>query len=438
MGLYVVKMPDIGEGIAEVELVAWHVAVGDAVTEDQTLADVMTDKASVEIPSPVSGRVASLGGKVGEVLAVGSALISIETAAEAGAPTSAPAAAPAAPESTQSSSVAAPPAAGLAVRPAVEDKIGAAPDQAPTVARAPTNVPSSPARVLASPSVRQRALEAGVRLQYVTPTGRAGQVTHADLAAFIAGGGTASGGASAPTAHRPRGQDVQIPVIGLRRKIAQRMQEAKRRIPHFSYVEECDVTELESLRAQMNARWGDSRGRLNPLPFIARAVVLATAEFPQVNARFDDEAGLVTRSGAVHLGMATQTDAGLVVPVVRNAENLSVWQLAREVSRLADSARRGKATRDELQGSTITITSLGALGGIVSTPVINYPEVAIVGVNRIVERPMFRAGQVTARLLMNLSSSFDHRVVDGMDAARFIQAVRAYLEAPALLFVNEE
>src|SRR5665647_1463564 len=233
-----------------------------------------------------------------------------------------------------------------------------------------------------------------------------------------------------------RNDEVAVPVIGLRRKIAQKMQDSKRRIPHFTYVEEIDVTELEALRTKLNAKWGAQKGRLTPLPLLMRAVVLALRDFPQINARFDDDAGVVTRSGAVHLGIATQTEAGLMVPVVRHAEARDLWACAAEITRLAEAARTGKATREELSGSTITITSLGALGGIVSTPVINAPEVAIIGVNRIVERPMIRGGAVVARQMMNLSSSFDHRVVDGLHAAEFVQAIRGLLECPATLFVE--
>jgi 2-oxoisovalerate dehydrogenase E2 component (dihydrolipoyl transacylase) len=226
-------------------------------------------------------------------------------------------------------------------------------------------------------------------------------------------------------------------VIGLRRRIALQMQEAKRRIPHFSYVEECDVTEVEALRATLNAREGATRGHLTLLPLLVRALVLALREFPQINARFDDEAGVLTRHGAVHLGVATQTPHGLLVPVLRHAEALDLWSIAAEVARLAESARAGHSTRAELSGSTITVTSLGPLGGIVTTPIINRPEVAIVGVNRIVERPVVRGGQVVVRRTMNLSSSFDHRVIDGSDAAAFVQAARARLEQPALLFVPD-
>jgi 2-oxoisovalerate dehydrogenase E2 component (dihydrolipoyl transacylase) len=311
---------------------------------------------------------------------------------------------------------------------------------APAVSRPAAPAASAPAlpraageRPLASPAVRHRAWELGIALQFVPGSGPAGRITHADLDAFVAAGGRP---AAAASGLQPRHDEQVLPVIGLRRRIAQKMQEAKRRIPHFSYVEEVDVTELEALRTQLNDRHGETRGRLTVLPLLVRAIVLAVRELPQVNARYDDDAGTVTRFGAVHLGIATQTDNGLVVPVLRHAEARDPWDAAAEIARLAQAARGGKATRDELGGSTITITSLGALGGIVTTPVINHPEVAIVGVNRIVERPVMRGGAVVGRMMMNLSSSFDHRVVDGMDAARFVQAVRARLEAPALMFVE--
>ena len=288
-------------------------------------------------------------------------------------------------------------------------------------------------RPLASPSVRRRALDMGVDLRLVHGSGPAGQISHADLEAFAAGPGPVLGGN--PQYVERHGEEA-IPVIGLRRKIAQKMQEAKRRIPHFSYVEEVDVTELEQLRQQLNKIHGATRGKLTLLPFLARAMVLALRQFPQINARYDDDAGVVTRYEAVHLGIAAQTDGGLMVPVLRHAESLDLWASAAGIARVAEGAKTGKLGREELTGSTITLTSLGALGGIVSTPVINHPEVAIVGVNRMVERPMLKNGQVVARQLMNLSSSFDHRVVDGMDAAQFIQAIRALLETPALLFVD--
>ena len=434
MSIHVIKMPDIGEGIAEVELVAWHVKPGDAVVEDQALADVMTDKASVEIPSPVVGTVLSLGGNVGQTLAVGSELIRIEVAGEVRAPEEA---APA--KSSASASASAEPATPTATATAHE---ATAPTswsaQSRPAPAAPTSPMGSQDRPIASPSVRRRAWELDLDLHDVPGTGLGGRIMQADLDATAAKRGSAGlrAGARPPPTGVERLGEQAIPVIGVRRKIAQKMQESKRRIPHFTYVEEIDVTELEALRARLNVQWSGQRAKLTVLPFLVRAVVRAVREFPQVNARFDDEAGIVTRHGAVHVGIATQTEVGLMVPVLRHAEALDLWQTAVEVMRLAAAARGGKMTRNELTGSTITITSLGALGGIVSTPVINHPEVAIVGVNRIVDRPMMRSGAVVPRMMMNLSSSFDHRVVDGIDAARFVQALRASLELPATLFIE--
>jgi 2-oxoisovalerate dehydrogenase E2 component (dihydrolipoyl transacylase) len=424
MGERTIKMPDIGEGIAEVELVAWHVKPGDTVAEDQALADVMTDKASVEIPSPVAGQVTWIGGAEGTVFAVGAELVKIETAGEAAAPARAPAQ-PARP---------APPAAAKAAPPA----------PAPRAASVAAPMPAAPSgdRPIATPSVRRRAWELGIDLAQVTPSGTAGRVMQADIDAHAKAHPSAPRAMSTPTAATPaspsgtpRSGEESIPVIGLRRKIALKMQEAKRRIPHFSYVEECDVTELEALRGALNTQHGDARGKLTLLPFLMRAITVAVVEHPSVNATFDDEKGVLTRHAPVHLGIATQTDAGLMVPVVRHAEALDLWQSAAEVARLAAAARAGSITRGELSGSTITITSLGPLGGIVTTPIINAPEVAIVGVNRIVERPLVRGGAIVPRLLMNLSSSFDHRVVDGHGAALFVQALKRLLETPALLFV---
>jgi 2-oxoisovalerate dehydrogenase E2 component (dihydrolipoyl transacylase) len=461
--VHVIKVPDVGEGIAEVELVAWHVKPGDVVAEDQGLADVMTDKASVEIPSPVAGRVLALGGEVGRMLAVGSELIRIELSATTveGAKEAREAPAIRAVEETAQEAKAAVPVparSGLTVQaPLPQPMPGGGPLRAVAAAAAasgpaPTAASSRPtmatgsagdgARPIASPALRRRAWELGIDLRDVVPTGTAGRITQADLdaaaAARTAGAPQAAPAPSAGAVPAPVGRDDKqaIPVIGLRRRIALQMQEAKRRVPHFSYVEECDVTELEALRATLNAQWGVARGHLTLLPLLARAVVLALAEHPQVNARFDDEAGVITRYGAVHLGVATQTSHGLLVPVIRHAETLNLWGIATELTRLADSARAGRTTRSELSGSTITISSLGALGGIVSTPIINRPEVAIVGVNRMVEKPVVRGGAIVVRQTMNLSSSFDHRVIDGADAAQFIQAVRRRIEQPALLFVG--
>ncbi|MDR7193313.1 dihydrolipoamide acetyltransferase family protein [Luteimonas terrae] len=446
MGHHVIKMPDIGEGIAEVEVIAWKVEVGGQVAEDQIVAEVMTDKAMVEIPSPVAGTVVSLGGKPGEMMAVGSELIRLEVEGagnlKAGAAEPEPAAAKPAEAKTEPPKVEASKPA-----PAPEPKPAAAP--AKTAAPAPAaksdtrgavtnSVLAAGEQPLASPAVRRRAWDLGIELRYVPATGPGGRILHADLDAYAEAGGKAQpvGGGAGGSSYARRTGEEQVPIMGLRRKIAQKMQQSWSNIPHITYVEEIDVTEVEALRAKLNDRWGKTRGKLTLLPLLARAVVLAARDFPQMNARFDDEANIVTRYEGVQLGIATQSAVGLSVPVIAHAESLDLWQTAAEIGRLAAAVREGKATRDELSGSTITISSLGPVGGVVSTPIINHPEVAIVGVNRIIERPMFREGQVVARKLMNLSSSFDHRIVDGMDAAEFVQAIRQRLETPALLFVE--
>jgi 2-oxoisovalerate dehydrogenase E2 component (dihydrolipoyl transacylase) len=456
MGSYIIKTPDIGEGIAEVELVAWHVTPGDDVQMDQLLADVMTDKATVEIPSPVAGKVVALNGEVGQVVAVGSELIRLEVAGagnvkpgQAGsAKSEAASTAPAPVEDHAPASRAAPVATSASTLPATATATatafgsGSAP-LAPRRQSAPAANPAAESgdRPIASPALRRRAWELGVDLARVTPSGSGGRVMQADLDAYAHKHPVAPSAPSAPPTPRVEAYAVvdtqqDVPVIGLRRKIAAKMQEAKRRIPHYTYVEEIDVTEVETLRERLKAKWGSQRPRVTVLPLLARAMVLALREFPQINARFDDERGSITRYGAVHLGIATQTDNGLMVPVLRHAEALDLFACAGEIARVAEAARTGRITREELSGSTITLTSLGALGGIVSTPVINHPEVAIVGVNRIVERPVVMRGAVVVRQMMNLSSSFDHRVVDGADAARFIQAIRAYLEVPSTLFLE--
>jgi 2-oxoisovalerate dehydrogenase E2 component (dihydrolipoyl transacylase) len=474
MGTHVIKMPDIGEGIAEVELVEWFVKVGDTVSEDQVLADVMTDKATVEIPSPVAGVVMSLGGVPGEVLAVGSDLIHITLApkgdahdanagdaGDAGVDADAEAATPLAQAPDGAAANTARQAAGLAAdserrfdgndSPTVMQP-ACAPDSVDPatspVARQPDGsdrgdgdaiqqsaaTAASAGRALAAPAVRHRATQLGVDLRTLCGSGPSGQILHADLDAWLRAG--QAGQAAAPGSVPALAAEEQIPVIGLRRKIAERMQDAKRRVAHFSYVEEVDVTALEALRHALNQRFADSRGHLTLLPLLTRALVLALRDFTQINAHYDDQAQVITRYGAVHLGIATQSPHGLMVPVLRNAQAADLWGNAREIRRLAEAVRAGKALRDELSGSTLTLSSLGALGGIASTPVVNTPEVAIIGVNRIVERPMVVGGQIVIRKMMNLSSSFDHRVVDGMDAARFIQALRALLEQPALLLIE--
>lgn len=404
MAIHVVKVPDIGEGIAEVELVEWRVRPGDTVVADQALADVMTDKATVEVPSPVAGTVVAATGNAGDKLAVGSELLRLETTATSTAANGGPAAA---------SEASSPQAAAT--------RVGTAP------------LPSAPSeKPLASPSVRHHARELGVELSQVRGTGPSGRIVHDDIVRHPP---SRTAKPAIVQRYAERDGEHTVPVVGLRRQIAQHMQ-ASLRIPHFTYVEEVDVTELEALRSKLNERFVGMRGRLTILPFLIRAIVLAVPAFPQMNARFDDEHGIVTRFDAVNIGIATQTDAGLMVPVVRHAEARDLWASAAEVARLADAARTGKATRDELSGSTITITSLGRLGGIVTTPVINAPEVAIVGVNRMVERPVVLANAIVSRRLMNLSSSFDHRVIDGQHAAEFVEALRGYLECPALLFVE--
>jgi 2-oxoisovalerate dehydrogenase E2 component (dihydrolipoyl transacylase) len=427
------RLPDIGEGIAEAEIVTWHVKIGDMVEEDQPVADMMTDKATVEMAAPVSGKVVELAGAVGDQIPIGSTLIVFET--EGGEVEAAPA-----PKADPVAVKAEPVAEATPFVPSeVEGRAASAAPEARTSTTLGTNGGTGASakqaghKVLASPAVRQRAKELGVDLADVHPASGE-RVKHSDLDAFLK-----YRGGSAPLARAvvaAGADDVEeIKVTGLRRRIAENMAESKRRIPHFAYVEEVDVTAVEALRQAMNADRGE-RPKLTMLPFLIRAMTKAARDFPMINARFDDEAGVVQRHSAVHLGMATQTDAGLSVPVIRDAQARDVWGLAAEIVRLAEATRRGKASREELSGSTITLTSLGALGGIVSTPVINRPEVAIVGVNRMVERPMVIEGRIEVRKMMNLSSSFDHRVVDGMDAAKFIQAVKKLIEVPALLFAD--
>jgi 2-oxoisovalerate dehydrogenase E2 component (dihydrolipoyl transacylase) len=434
-GNYIFKLPDVGEGTAEAELVAWHVKPGDTVAEDQHIVDVMTDKATVEIPSPAAGKVITTRGTPGQMLAVGSEILvlqvegpgNINTALQQRASSSSE---PAPPEPAKPSPSK---AANTLAKPELSP-----PGQKPAAARGgsmpgfATRTPGE--KPIASPAVRRSAWEAGVELQFVPGTGQGGRISQSDLDDYIASGG-ASGQVATKGLQKKSGTE-DVKVIGLRRTIATRMQDAKRRIPHFSYIEEVDVTELEELRARVNERWGKMRGKLTLLPFLAKAMISALSDYPQINARFHDDDGFVRRYEAVHLGIATQTPTGLVVPVIQHSEALTLWECAAEIARLAAAAREGKATRDELSGSTISITSLGVLGGVATTPVINYPEVAIVGVNKILERPMVRAGKIAIRKMMNLSSSFDHRVVDGWHAAEFVQQIRAQLETPAMLFVD--
>jgi 2-oxoisovalerate dehydrogenase E2 component (dihydrolipoyl transacylase) len=437
MSVYQFKLPDIGEGIAEAEIVAWHVKVGDKVEEDQQLADMMTDKATVEMESPVAGTVRKLAGEVGDQIAIGSVLVEIET--DSGAEVIAAEEAPELAEQpmadgaeapTKEQEAAIPTMATESVRPERRPEAVVEGRSAPTTEQRPstslrTNEVGHGAKVLASPAVRQRARDLGIDLANVKTN--SDRVRHSDLDAYLLyNGGSISGRGAAPRA------DETIKVVGLRRKIAENMQEAKRRIPHFTLVEEFDVTALEETRAMMNRDRGDNP-KLTVLPFLITAMARALPEWPMLNATFDDDAGVITRHGSLHLGMATQTDNGLMVPVIRDAQDKSVWQLASEALRLAEAARTGKATRDELMGSTITLSSLGPMGGVTSTPVINRPEVAIIAVNKVREMPVIIDGELEARKLMNLSLSCDHRVVDGWDAASFMQALKAYIENPIRL-----
>jgi 2-oxoisovalerate dehydrogenase E2 component (dihydrolipoyl transacylase) len=433
MGLFTFRLPDIGEGIAEAEIVAWHVKIGDRVEEDGKLADLMTDKATVEMESPVAGIVREVAGEVGDTIAIGSALAVIETEGEA--ENAGDVAAPIASETATEPMPRVEPAAEPKPSPLVPSEVEARgaekvaePEPRPSTALG-TSESGAHAQVLASPAVRVRAKELGIDLASVKPS-QEGRIRHADLDAFLTY--SAGQGYARPAAPRP---DEQVKVIGMRRRIAENMAASKRSIPHFTYVDEIDVTDLEDMRADLNANRGD-RPKLTMLPLLIVAICKTLPEFPMLNARYDDEAGVVTRFGAVHLGMATQTDAGLMVPVIRDAQAKNVWQLAREITRLAEAARTGKAKSEELSGSTLTVTSLGPLGGIATTPVINRPEVAIIGPNKIVERPVFDGDDIRRAKLMNLSISCDHRVVDGWDAASYVQALKKLLETPVLLFAD--
>ena len=436
-GTYVFKLPDVGEGTAEAELVAWHVKVGDSVEEDQILADVMTDKATVEITSPVAGRVVALHGEAGKASPVGGPLVTFAVEG-AGNVAAAPAQAPA-PDQTQA------PAPVPLVSPDLKANVSSPPMGGSTRA-AGEGGKSAPAltgraageRPLASPAVRNRARDLGVDLVFVRGTGPAGRITHEDLDGFLSRGATAPAAPSSgrgSTYARAEGT-TEVRIIGLRRKIAEKMAESVRRIPHITYVEEIDVTALEELRAHLNATKSKDQPKLNVLPFIARAIVVALRDQPQINATYDDEAGVLTQHAAVHLGIAAQTPNGLMVPVVRHAEARDPYDTALEIARVSGAAKDGSAKREELSGSTITITSLGTLGGVVHTPIINHPEVAIVGPNKIAERVVVRDGQMVVRKMMNLSSSFDHRIVDGHDAAVFVQRIKGLLEHPATLWMN--
>ena len=426
MGKFEFKLPDIGEGVVEGEIVEWMVAVGDTVKEDDPILSVMTDKATVEIPAPCDGTVASLVGDAGDIIPVGGVCIVFDVEGEGNAS--------AATEEKEET-----------VEP-VEDVPAPVVEETP----APVKTPPAPApataapvqraagtKALASPAVRQRARAANIDLQLVAGSGPAGRISHADLDRHIAGGATGAT-ASMPIGGVPkvaRTGTEDIKVIGLRRKIADGMMASYSTIPHFSYFEEVDITELESLRQHLNATRPDGAPKLTYLPFIMQALVKALAQRPECNALYDDEAGVVTRHEAIHLGIATQTDRGLYVPVVKHVEAMDIWQSAAEMTRVTQATRDGKAGVEDLSGSTFTITSLGRLGGLGATPIINKPEVGILGVHNAKDRPVVKNGQVVVRRIMNLSSSWDHRVVDGHDGASLVQLIKSYLEHPATIFM---
>ncbi|MEH6685439.1 MAG: dihydrolipoamide acetyltransferase family protein [Qipengyuania sp.] len=437
MAKFTFNMPDIGEGIAEAEIVQWHKQVGDRISEDEEFVDMMTDKATVPMESPVNGKILEIAGGEGDMVSIGSMLVVIEVEGEVPEDVV---------EEAAAATEAAPPSAPAPKDEAVEERIevensdasdaddalAADPQPEPLPAPTPAPEPAQHAKVLATPAVRKRAKDLGVDLAQVKPA-EDGRVRHGDLDQFLSYN-AGYGAAAAPRA------DEEKKVIGMRRRIAENMAASKRNIPHFSYVEECDVTDLEVLRAQLNSNRGD-KPKLTILPLLITAICKTLPDFPMINARYDDEGGVVTRHGAVHLGMAAQTDAGLMVPVIRDAQAKNPWQLANEISRLAEAARSGTAKSEELQGGTLTVTSLGPLGGVATTPVINRPEVAIIGPNRIIERPMYVTGsdgaeRIEKRKLMNISISCDHRVVDGWDAASFVQALKRLLETPALILVD--
>jgi 2-oxoisovalerate dehydrogenase E2 component (dihydrolipoyl transacylase) len=434
MAEHVIRLPDVGEGIAEAELVEWHVKVGDLIRADATLAAVMTDKATVEIPSPVDGEIIWLGAEIGDKVAVGSDLVRLKLPGERGAIDAA--------QPQPRSAIVAEAKRAPAAMPRTADSgdRGATPVMSPIPAPRPAQpaeprpaLRASAVKPVASPAVRLRAREAGIDLRQVPGSGPAGRITHEDLDVFAARDPRM---VQLWTLH-PKSAVEDVKVIGLRRRIAEQMAVAHARIPHITYVEEVDVTALEELRETLNRRKRKEQPRLTLLPFLMRAMVSAIANQPRLNALFDDEAGVIHQHAGVHIGVAVQTPAGLLVPVVRHVESLDVWSCAAEVVRLAEAARTATATREELSGSTITITSLGAIGGVVSTPIINHPEVAIVGVNKIMMRPVWNGSGFIPRKMMNLSSSFDHRVIDGWDAATFVQYIKTLLETPTLIFVND-
>ena len=427
MGTFAFKLPDIGEGVVEGEVVEWMVSVGDSVKEDDPILSVMTDKATVEIPAPCDGTVSKIIGEAGDILPVGVVCIEFEVDGDGNA----------------SSSSEAP------AKEEVEDKTEptpepvAAPEPAPQPATEPVSVAgpvverTPGTKPLASPAVRQRARSAGVDLYHVAGSGPAGRITHADLDVHLSGGASRAS-SSMPIGGSPRVAKTgaeEVKVIGLRRKIADSMMASYSTVAHFSYFEEVDVTELEALRQHLNATRPEGAPKLTYLPFIMLALVKGLGQRPECNALYDDDAGVVTRHEGVHLGIATQTDRGLYVPVVKHVEAMDIWSAAAEMVRVTQATRDGKAGVDDLSGSTFTITSLGRMGGLGATPIINKPEVGILGVHNAKDRAVVIDGRVEVRRIMNLSSSWDHRVVDGHDGASLVQLLKSMLEHPATIFM---
>ena len=427
MGDYIFKLPDIGEGVVEGEIVLWHVKVGDSVAEDDDIVDIMTDKATVTIPSPTSGIVTEFSGEVGDMVAVGSTLVTFST------------------DGNTSNQVEKEPILEEIIKPVVEEKIILEPVKEEKTKQIPKPIPAvtqskqitpsnGNSRVLASPAVRRRAREAELDLSIISGSGPAGRIRHADLDAYIAAGGTITG--APPTSYSTKRTGTnEIKVVGLRRKIAEQMVKSKFSIPHFSYFEEIDVTELEELRQMLNASRDDNQPKLTYLPFIMMALAKIMPNHEECNALYDDENNIVTQHSAIHLGIATQTDRGLFVPVVKHVEAMDIWQSAAEMQRVSGAARNGTASLDDLSGSTFTITSLGRDGGLGATPIINHPEVSILGIHKAREMPVVKDGKVVIRRIMNVSSSFDHRIVDGANGAALIQALKRMLEYPALIFM---
>ncbi|AKM08941.1 dihydrolipoamide acetyltransferase family protein [Croceicoccus naphthovorans] len=418
MGTYKFRLPDIGEGVAEAEVTAWHVKVGDVIEEDDPLCDVMTDKATVDMTSPVGGKIKAVHGEIGEMKAVGSVLVELEVEGEGNSGDEVPAPATAPNEAPDGPTPPPPPAPPAPASP-----------PPPPAPKRPTPAPTSGSAAfpLAAPATRRKAAKLGIDLAKVPGSGRNGRVTPEDIEQYLGGG---------DPRYEPRGGVEEIKIIGLRRKIAERMEETWRRVPHITYVEEFDVTALEETRAALNAGRKEGQPKLTFLPFLIRAMVKVLPDFPHINAHYDDDAGVLRQHGPVHVGIAAATPSGLMVPVIRNAETLDLWASAAEIARLGEAAKNGKASREELSGSTITITSLGPIGGVTTTPIINRPETAIVGPNKIIERLERRNGEIVTRKMMPVSSSFDHRIVDGYEAAQFMQALKRLIETPALLFLD--